>query len=257
VSYLVRRSNSYEAESVSNFRRGENEMTIKPISKGIRRRSMVFVAALLGVSNSVFAGQKAIAATAASVFPKLKWSPGHLHDFLRSLPREARLTLEKSLELLPPKATVADLKHAAVDADDIQAKVLWLSTNVLAYPFKKASKLDYHNLVEWVAEEAGVSKAIVNTASTFTLERELLKMLFAQLWDKMTAKQREDLLKKVDGAGLIKDKAAMAALGGAGALAALSTTVAFTGFAFLHTDERGNRLCCGCHGGRFAFCGVR
>lgn len=210
-------------------------MNIKPLPTGISRRSMVFVAALLGVANSVFAGQKSIAATAPAVFPKLKWSPGHLHDFLRSLPEDARLTLKKSLELLPSKATVADLQHAAVDADDIQAKVLWLSTNIFAYPFMKASKLDYHKLVAWVAEEAGVRKPIVNSASTFTLERELFKMLFAQLWDKMTAKQREDLLKKMDSAGLIKDKAAMAAMGGAGALAALSTTVAFTGFAFYTT----------------------
>jgi hypothetical protein len=60
-------------------------------------------------------------------------------------------------------------------------------------------------------------------------------MLFVQLWNKMTAKQREVLLAKVDSAGLIKDRASMAALGGASALAVLSTTVAFTGFAFYTT----------------------
>ena len=139
--------------------------------------------------------------------------------------REHRAMFVSLEQAIVEKHTVADPQHAAVDADDIQAKVLWLSTNIFAYPFMKASKLDYHKLVAWVAEEAGVGKPIVNSASTFTLERELFKILFAQLWDKMTTQQRQDLLTKVDSAGLIKDKAAMAALGGAGALAALSTTV--------------------------------
>lgn len=139
------------------------------------------------------------------------------------------------MDLLSSGATASNLLSGDQDAKDIQKRVLWLSSNVLTYPFKKASNLDYHALVTWVSVEAGVSKNIVNSSSTFILERELFKMLFAQLWDKMTTKQRQDLLTKVDSAGLIKDKAAMAALGGAGALAALSTTVAFTGFAFYTT----------------------
>lgn len=192
----------------------------------------------LGLVGSVFAaGRKLIAAAAPFVLPYLKWKPSHLYDFIKALPNEARLTLKKSVGLLPAVATVAWLETSDQDAKDIQKQVLWLSSNILTYPFKNASELDYHSLVSWVSVEAGVSKPIVNSdsASTFTLERELFKMLFAQLWDKMTAKQRQDLLTKVDSAGQIKGKAAVAALGGAGALAALSTTVAFTGFAFYTT----------------------
>lgn len=212
-------------------------MNIKRHPTGVRRRSLVvFSISTLGLVGSVFAaGRKPISAAAPFVLPKLKWIPNHLHGFIKALPKDARLTLKKSVELLPSGATVADLMSGDQDAKDIQKRVLWLSSNILTYPFKAAFNLDYHALVTWVSAEAGVRKPIINSASTFTLERELFKMLFAQLWDKMTTKQRQDLLTKVDSAGLIKDKAAMAALGGAGALAALSTTVAFTGFAFYTT----------------------
>ena len=204
---------------------------------GVHRRSLlVFSMTSLGLVSSVFAvGRKPIAAAAPFVLPKLKWMPSQLHSFIKALPKEARLTLKKSVGLLPAVATVAWLETSDQDAKDIQKQVLWLSSNILTYPFKSASDQDYHSLVNWVSVEAGVSNPIVNSAPTFTLERELFKMLFAQLWDKMTAKQREELLTKVDSAGLIKGKAAVAAMGGAGALAALSTTVAFTGFAFYTT----------------------
>ena len=204
---------------------------------GIRRRTLViFSMSTLGLVSNVFAvGRKPISTAAPFVLPKLKWAPSHLIGFIKALPKDARLALKKSVDLLPSGATVADLMSGEQDAKDIQKRVLWLSSNILTYPFKAASNLDYHALVTWVSAESGVAKSIVNSAATFTLERELFKMLFAQLWDKMTTKQRQDLLIKVDSAGLIKDKAAMAALGGAGALAALSTTVAFTGFAFYTT----------------------
>ena len=212
-------------------------MNINRQPRGVRRRSLViFAMSALGLVSNVFAaGRKPISTAAPFVLPKLKWTPNHLPGFIKALPKDARLALKKSVDLLSAGATVADLMSGEQDAKDIQKRVLWLSSNILTYPFKAASNLDYHALVTWVSAKAGVTKPIVNSASTFTLERELFKLLFAQLWDKMTTKQRQDLLTKVDSAGLIKDKAAMAALGGAGALAALSTTVAFTGFAFYTT----------------------
>lgn len=212
-------------------------MNINRRPRGVRRRSLViFAMSALGLVSNVFAaGRKPISTAAPFVLPKLKWAPNHLPGFIKALPKDARLALKKSVDLLSAGATVADLMSGEQDAKDIQKRVLWLSSNILTYPFKGPSNLDYHALVTWVSAKAGVTKPIVNSASTFNLERELFKMLFAQLWDKMTTKQREDLLTRVDSAGLIKDKAAMAALGGAGALAALSTTVAFSGFAFYTT----------------------
>jgi len=212
-------------------------MNINRLTPGVRRRSLlIFSMSTFGPGSNVFAAnRKPISTAAPFVLPKLKWMPNHLHGFIKALPKDARLALKRSLDLLPAGPNIADLMSSEQDANDIQKRVLWLSSNILTYPFKTAANLDYHALVSWVSAEAGVAKPIVNSASTFTLERELFKMLFAQLWDKMTTKQRQDLLTKVDGAGLIKDKAAMVALGGAGALGALSTTVAFTGFAFYTT----------------------
>lgn len=211
-------------------------------TQGIGRRSILFfLAGCLGWLNSANSAKassakaKLIAASAKFVDPKLRWTPNHLYNFLNSLPPEARLDLKRSLELLPSSATARSLQTSAQDADDIQKKVLWLSSNILAYPFKKAKNLDYHKLVSWVATEAGVSKQVVRVASTFDIERDFYRIIFAQLWDKMTREQREELLKKVDPNGHIADKAAIAALGSAGALAVLSTTVAFTGFAFYST----------------------
>ncbi|MEZ4731397.1 MAG: hypothetical protein R3E79_30125 [Caldilineaceae bacterium] len=48
----------------------------------------------------------------------------------------------------------------------------------------------------------------------------------------MSVEQRQELLNKIDPNGKIKDKAAIAALTGSGAIAVLSTSVAFSGFAF-------------------------
>jgi hypothetical protein len=203
-------------------------------SSGISRRTfLVFVTASLGLMNfATAAGRKPMASVAPFVKPKLKWTPEDFYRFLTTLPPDARLALKKSLDLLKPESKVSDLKTADKDAQDIQKKVLWLSSNILMYPFKSASKLDYHRLVSWASGKAGVPKELIQDRSTFFLERELFKLLFVQLWDKLNAQQRQDLLVKIDPNGSIKDKAAVAALGGAGAMAALSTTVAFSGFAF-------------------------
>jgi uncharacterized protein YaaW (UPF0174 family) len=118
---------------------------------------------------------------------------------------------------------------------DIQKQVLWLSSNILMYPFRDPAAINYHDLVTWVAADLGVKQELIVNASTFALEREIYKQLFAELWEKLTEQQRLELLRKIDPNGDIKDKAAIAALGGAAALGTLSATVIFSGFAFYTT----------------------
>ena len=72
----------------------------------------------------------------------------------------------------------------------------------------------------------------VSEAPTFSLEGELYRLMFIQLWDQMEPVKRQELVEKLDSGGALKDKVAIAALGGAAALSALSATVAFSGFAF-------------------------
>ena len=179
--------------------------------------------------------QKPIAKAAPFVKPKEKWAADHFYNFLKALPADARLALKKSFEILPAQADERQLKGNDQDARDIQKHALWLSSNILTYPFRDETQLNYHELVTRVAGETGVTQSTVQKAPTFALERELHKLLFAKMWDELNAKQRAELLAKVDPSGTIKDKAAIAALSGAGALAALSATVAFTGFAFYTT----------------------
>lgn len=80
-----------------------------------------------------------------------------------------------------------------------------------------------------------VAKTDIKNLSTFYLERKLLEQLFVHLWDKLPPKEREKLLCQLDKTGAIKDKASVAALSGAAALAAFSATVLLSGFAFYTT----------------------
>lgn len=196
---------------------------------------LLFLAALLPIRGTFAAAKKSIAAAARFVRPNAKWDANNFYEFVKALPPDARLILKKSVHLLKEDAKVGDLKSANQDAKDIQKRMLWLSSNVFAYPFKDASKVGHHQVVMWAAKESNVSLQVVDKFSTFELEKELYKLLFAQLWNKLTPVQRQALLAKIDPNGSIKDRAAVAAMGGAAALAALSATVAFTGFAFYTT----------------------
>ena len=205
------------------------------------RRSFVVAIVAAGGLITWFASRKEpkpkkpIARAAPFVKPKEKWTADNFYMFLIALPTENMLELKKSLGLLNPEASAELLNGKEQDAREIQKRLLWLSTNIITYPFRDETKLDYHSLVSWVSSELGVAQGTVSSASTFAIERELLKVLFAQLWDKLSVAQRVELIAKADPHGAIKDKAAIAALGGAAAMAALSTTIAFTGFAFYAT----------------------
>ena len=176
-----------------------------------------------------------MAKVAPLVKPLDKWSADDFYSFLKELPASTMLTLKKSLEIAPASPDDNQAHKPDEDAREIQKQALWLSSNILTYPFRDEKKLNYHELTTWVCTEAGVSQEVIKSKSTFKLELELHKLLFAQMWEKLDQHQREELLARIDPNGAIKDKAAIAALSGAGALAALSATVAFTGFAFYTT----------------------
>lgn len=163
------------------------------------------------------------------------WSADHLFMFLSALPPPALLQIKKSQGMLKEDAVEAELQGPVEDARSIQKQLLWLSSSVFAYPFKDETALSYHEEVKWIAKKAGVDDAMLRSSTTFKLESELHRLLFAQMWEKLSPEQRADLLTKLDPNGTIKDKAAITSMSGAGALVALSGTVAFTGFAFYTT----------------------
>lgn len=176
-----------------------------------------------------------MARVARFVKPQEKWTADHLFEFLRALPPAAMLDLKRSQGLVHRDSTEKELFGPEPDARSIQDHLLWLSSNFFAYPFRDVTGHSYHDTVTWVAKKADVHKALVDTSVTFALERELHKLLFAQLWDKLTPDQRRNLLKKIDPTESIADKTAIAAMGGATAITALSGTVAFAGFTFYTT----------------------
>ena len=204
-----------------------------------RRGFLALTAGYLTLPDSLVCAEggdkKGIARAAASVKPEARWGADNLYEFLNALPDEAMLSLKKGLGMVDEKAGTGELRGKSKDVSEIQKQALWLSHNILAYHFRDATTLNYHELVTWVASSAGVEEKDIKGRSTFDIEREIQKRIFIQLWDKMTPAQRSELLKNIDRNGNIKDKAAVAALTGAAAIGTLSATVAFTGFAFYTT----------------------
>lgn len=196
---------------------------------------------------------KPIARAATFVKVKEKWTANHLYEFLNALPDESLLSIKKTLGLTNENAGIEALQGKSKDVRDIQKQALWISSNIFSYPFRDETVLDYHGLVTWVAEKVELAPNLITNETTFFLERALQLQLFAQLWDELTVEQRKELLKKINSEVRISDSdgnlidssgnpirsdgklvniAAIGALGSAGVLTALSTTVAFTGFAF-------------------------
>jgi len=170
------------------------------------------------------------------VQPQINWSAVELNEFLNEVPPEGLLSLKKALELLPKDAAINALKtHPSEDVDDIEKQLLWISSNITVYPFRDPKKIPYHELVKWVAGDAGVDQWILDTQPTFVIERAIAERLFVATWDKLDREQRKKLLEKIDDNAVVKDTAGIAALSGAGALAALAPTVYFAGFTFYTT----------------------
>ncbi len=207
-----------------------------------RRGFLAMTAGYLAVPASfcIGSGEKLeklerIGEAAKNVKPRVRWTADHLYEFLNSVPDDGMLSLKKGLGMVDKNATLSVLNGKSKDVREIQKRALWISNNLIAYPFKDETTLNYHELVSWVASYSGIKEETIRNASTFTLEREIQKQSFAELWDKMSESQRKIILGKIDPDGHIADKAKIAALGGAAAVAALSTSVAFFGFAFYST----------------------
>lgn len=173
-----------------------------------------------------------MARVAPFVLTKERWTADHYFNFLDALPSRAMLTLKRGLGLVGETDDEESLAGSPQDARDVQKHTLWLFSNVFAYPFRDETALEYHDVVTWVCERAGVPKSTIASSPTFALEQQLHRLLFAKVWDQLSTSQREALLNEIDPYGKLKDKAAIASLSGAGALAALSTTAVLSGFAF-------------------------
>jgi uncharacterized protein YaaW (UPF0174 family) len=156
------------------------------------------------------------------ISPHKQWHSSDLLRFIQSLEESERKSLSKALE-----------KNGDLIPEEILRELRWASSSVVVYPFKDKADFNYHELVQWTAKN--LKNDSVESETTFSLEARMMEALFEELWDSLTQEQRIKVLTEIDKEGAIIDKAAIASLGGASALAALSATVYFTGFAFYTT----------------------
>jgi hypothetical protein len=99
-------------------------------------------------------------------------------------------------------------------------------------PFTDYKKASYHEIAVYCAKKAGLSSKAIDGRSSLQVERLVMQSLFAEMWDRLPEVKRLELLKRMDPNGEIKDAAAVTSLGGAAAISALTSTVAFQGFGF-------------------------
>jgi uncharacterized protein YaaW (UPF0174 family) len=158
------------------------------------------------------------------IAPEKNWHSTDLTQFVESLDETERRSLMQALD-----------KRADPIAENILQELRWVSSNIFAYPFIDKADFDYHRLVRWTARNAKVNLSHIESESTFTLESRILASIFQEVWDNLSVEQRIILLNEIDKGGSIMNKAAIASLSGAAALATLSVTVYFVGFAFYAT----------------------
>jgi uncharacterized protein YaaW (UPF0174 family) len=180
-----------------------------------------------------------IARCAPLVYPEKQWWWTELNNFVEYLPADATVGLETSVDVLPHDATIANLSPThSQDVYKFLSQFDYVSSSTWEYMTEEDSyegmwEIDYHNRVKWLCKKMGLP--IMENASTFELEQTICKEAFARIWDKLTPAQRMALLQKIDPKDQISGKAQIAEMAGATALAALSATVYFTGFAFYTT----------------------
>jgi uncharacterized protein YaaW (UPF0174 family) len=204
-----------------------------------QRRRIIIGGALVGIGAATaywYAAtdrRRAMARAAQYVLPGERWGTVHLGRFLAALPDEAMQDLLRAQRL--GEGSPARVQ----DVEKVRDHLLWLSTNVLEYPIRDSSKQDYHDVVVWASSRttsAGMaSPTLSGDLPTFALERELLKRMFANVWDKLNPAQRQELLDRIDPNHEIKDRAAILAMSGAAVLGSISMAAAFAGFALYTT----------------------
>ena len=208
--------------------------TITTVNFGRRRTILAGVAVAFGVGGWLVLREPENPMALAAPFVKANevWTADHLFNFLNALPSAAMLDLKRTLGLLKSEDHEDKLRGSELDARDVQKETLWISQNIFSYALQDKNNLNYHDVVVWACKKANIAQSTIDGAPTFALEREIHKVLFVDVWDRMDRAHREEYLNKIDPGGAIKDKAAMAAMSGVAALALLNTAVAFGGFAF-------------------------
>ncbi len=122
----------------------------------------------------------------------------------------------------------------------IKKELIWNYSHWATYAFK-SNVVNYGKIVDWVAKKKDIDPDYISMLSTSQLSEGIAKMYFEDqfksMWDNMNYDQRLVFLSKMEkehGMSL-NNKAAIATGASGAAIAALSTTIAVSGFAFYTT----------------------
>jgi uncharacterized protein YaaW (UPF0174 family) len=184
---------------------------------------------------------KELAYLAPYVHRNERWGSERLFEFLNAMSKKDLTSVAKAI----------DVKHylgrdKARDIYAINHQLLWESSSIFTYPFKSVRSIDYQNIVAWCASEVGIGRKQSDFTTTFDLEQAILRRQFVDIWNKLDKKKRAALIKKIGISGHASgirlahvsdhiNPSVLVGMSGAGALAALSATVSFSGFAFYTT----------------------
>ncbi len=157
--------------------------------------------------------------------PYAIWSETDFDLFLLNLDKEQEQLVLSSL----------NIEHKSFSPAKIKERLVWLSSNIATYPFRNKTAVDYSDLTRWVAKQHDDNNTLSPTASTFEVEKFIFESLFVGMWDKLNFDNRMKLMERIDEDNILTNRAALAALSGSAALASLSATVYFSGFAFYST----------------------
>jgi hypothetical protein len=145
----------------------------------------------------------------------------------------------RSFNELPPNLVLAAIEDNRLDRNlidkyEILSALLWNYYNSVGFWFTDRDKVNYHEIVQWVARGKGVDSGVVSNASTFRLEQEVYKRVLGGIWDKLNVTQRMELLTRVekDVDILIEDKNALVEMDGEEAVKILGRTPLMEGYKF-------------------------
>lgn len=176
---------------------------------------------MAGVGYSIYRSARA-GTILQEVAPTIQWQSSDLEVFLSSLGRKESALINESL----------GIDDTNLDLTKIKREVVSRSSHFFTGPFKNKETFDYHNIVHWVAKEYDVKTKVLDSASTYKLERIIFEEHFIRLWESLNEEQRMEYLKEAYSTDSLEDLAGIASLSGSAALVALATSVSLTGFAF-------------------------
>lgn len=152
------------------------------------------------------------------------------------------IDIKKTKGINPDDGTIYDTNQALAHSGgakeirlNIKKKLIWLYSSAATYPFKD-NEVPYHDMVIYCCEKQGINKSDYQYLTTFQAEQLLIKKVIATHWDKLTAEQREKVIKNSELNKLSASQKTAIILGsGTTLLSVVSTTFLLSGFAFYPT----------------------